>query len=150
MPPCNWPQNSVSVMEFALWRSLCSSTLMWLTEARGSITLLCLGSGLGKLFRQLLFVACNAVSSYSTANSLPPPSRPQRGWKKEKLLHLLTILTHVPIEEGSFSVLPLQGVWISKTPVWNHLLNTEPGITQHCANTLLLLQRDCKFQEEIK
>lgn len=69
-------------------------------EARGSITLLCFGSGLGKLLRQLLFVACNAVSSYSAANSLPPQNRPQRGWKKEKLRHLLTRLTHVSIEGG--------------------------------------------------
>lgn len=37
MPPYNWPQISVSVTEFALWRSPCSSTLHVADrEARGS------------------------------------------------------------------------------------------------------------------
>lgn len=113
MPPCNWPQNSVSVTEFALWRSASSPTLMWLTERQGgALHLLCFGSGLGKLLRQLLFVACNAVSSYPTANSLQPPSRPQSGWKKEKLLLLLTLWAHVSIESSSFPILPTQTVWI--------------------------------------
>lgn len=113
MPPCNWPQNSVSVTEFALWRSPRSSALMWLTERRGGVSrLLCFGSGLGKLLRQLLCVACNAFSSYPTANSLPPPSRPQRGWKKEKLLLVLTILAHVSLEIVSFSILCPLTVWI--------------------------------------
>lgn len=107
MPLCNWPQNSVSVTEFALWRSLCSYTLMWLTERQaGVLHLLCFGSGLGKLFRQLLFVACNAVSSYRTANSLSSPSRPQSGWKKEKItLLLLSMLVNESIESCSFAVL---------------------------------------------
>lgn len=123
MPPCNWPQNSVFVTEFALWRSLCSSTLMWLTEKRGRVLhLLCFGSGLGKLFRQLLFVACNAVSSYPTANSLPSPSRPQSEWKKETVLPLST-LVNASIEHCSFSVLPLIDCANWRTTVWNHLLN---------------------------
>ena len=144
MPPCNWVQNSVSVTEFALWRSLSSSTLMWLH-------LLCFGSGLGKLLRQLLFVACNAVSSYPTANSLPPPSRPQRRWKKGKqLLLLLTILAQVSVESSSLSILPLQTPYGFEAPAWNHLLSVEPGIPQHCARILFLVQIDCKFQKEIK
>lgn len=74
--------------------------------------LLCSGSGLGKLFRQLLFVACNAVSSYLTANSLPSPSRPQSGWKKEKLYFCLSMSVIVSIESISFWILPPQTVWI--------------------------------------
>lgn len=120
----------------------------WQRGEGGALRLLCLGSGLGKLLRQLLFVACNAVSSYSTANSLPPPSRPQKGWKKEKLLHL-TLLTHVSMGGGSFSVLPPHTV-DSRMPAWSHLLSVEPGLSQHCANILLLIQIDYMFQEEIK
>lgn len=151
MPPCNWLQNSVSVMEFALWRSLSSSTLMWLTARRGGVLhLLCFGSGLGKLLRQLLFVACNAVSSYPTANSLPPPSRPQSRWKKGKLLLLLTTLAQVSIESSSLPILPLQTPYGFEAPAWNHLLSVEPGIPQHCASILFLVQIDCKFQKEIK
>lgn len=109
MPPCSWSQNSVSVTGFALWRWPCSAAPMWLTGRRGRAPrLLRFGSGLGKLLRQLLFVACNAVSSHPTANSLPLASRPQSRWKKEKRLLLLTILAHVSIENSRFSILPPQ------------------------------------------
>ena len=121
------------------------------SEERGVLHLLCFGSGLGKLLRQLFFVACNAVSSYPTANSLPPPSRPQRRWKKGKqLLLLLTILAQVSVESSSLSILPLQTPYGFEAPAWNHLLSVEPGIPQHCASILFLVQRDCKFQKEIK
>lgn len=106
-------------------------------EARGRITLLCFGSGLGKLLRQLLFVACNAVSSYSTANSLLPPSRPQRGWKKEKLLHLLTILIHVSIEGGSFQSCLFKVCAFkdaSVDPFTQHRARYYPALCQHSSS----------------
>ena len=130
---------------------LSSSTLLRLTVRwGGELRLLCFGSGLGKLLRQLLFVACNAISSYPTANSLPPPSRPQSRWKKRKLLLLLTILAQVPTESSSFPIPPLQTLYGFEAPAWNHLVHVEPGIPQHGASILFLVQIDCKFQKEIK
>lgn len=38
-----------------------------------------------------------------------------------------------------------------RTPAWNHLLNVEPGITQHYANILFLIQIDyISFRKKVK
>lgn len=139
-----------SVMEFSPWRSPSSSTLKWLTERRGRLLhLLCFGSDLGKLLKQLLFVACNAVSSYPTANSLLPPNRPQSWWKEEKLPLLLTLLGHVSIESSSFPILPPQTLYgiedasmESFTQCWARYY---PALCQHSFSNS---NRLYKFQKE--
>ena len=123
MPPCNWPQNSVFVTEFALWRSLCSSTLS--REERGSIAFALLWLCLRKLFRQLLFVACNAVSSYPLLTA-SHPQVDHKAIEERKTALSLSTLVSASVERCSFSILPPVDCVDWRTPVWNHLL----GVSQ--------------------
>ena len=142
MPPCNWPQNSVFVTEFALWRSLCSSTLS--REERGSIAFALLWLCLRKLFRQLLFVACNAVSSYPLLTA----SHPQVDHKADRRKKNCTFTKHIGqcisralqlFNSASCRLCGLEDASVES------FTRCEPGINQHCTNISFLIQRDCKF-----